>query len=364
MLQSALPPLDDTLGAIEIGGVVGTFLFGIGTLQTFYYYGHFPADSKLLKSAVGLLWILELGHTISTWHTIYSVTVTFYGQSQYIKRPPHSLDMVIVFSALIYFIVQVFFAHRIRKLSGRWEITIICWVLAFLRAGCAFGSLGITLHVKQLSELQEKYKFLAVSTLSLGASVDVIISVSISYLLWTMRTSGVNETRRMVDTLVLWTIESGMATGGTSVIIIILFVLRNDLTWVAFNLILAKLFSNSFLASLNGRRRFRVLESGVVNLDTGHPSFNPSHLIFGPQSKMGTALEISTRRHSVADFGSSKDVERGKHFHQENLPLQLGADSAGVERTGDEDVCVRLGEVVRDDYVAQFAHAVKTPGCT
>ncbi|KAJ7255759.1 hypothetical protein C8J57DRAFT_1655388 [Mycena rebaudengoi] len=313
MSQSAIPPLDDTLGTTEIGGAVCTFLFGIVTLQTFHYYGHFPTDSKLLKSAVALLWILELGHTISTWHVIYSVTVTFYGQPQHIKRPPHSLEMVVAFSALIYFIVQVFFAHRIRQLSGRWTITIICWVLAFLRAGCAFGLLGIMLHTKGIEELQEKFKSLMVPALSLGASVDVIIAVSICYCLWTMRTSGVNETRRIVDTLVLWTIESGMATGGTSVLTIILFVLRSDLTWVAFYLILAKLFSNSFLASLNGRQRFRIPKSGVVNPDTGHQSSNPSRLVFVPQSNMGTTLEISTRRHSVADFSSSKDVERGKH---------------------------------------------------
>ncbi|KAJ7255757.1 hypothetical protein C8J57DRAFT_1345556 [Mycena rebaudengoi] len=313
MSQSGIPPLDDTLGAFEIGGVVCTFLFGIGTLQTFYYYGHFPADSKLLKSAVGLLWILELGHTISTWHAIYSVTVTFYGQSQYIKRPPHSLEMVVVFSAPIYFIVQVFFANRIRKLSGRWAITIICWVLAFLRAVGSAGVIAISLHIKEISELQERYKPLMITLITLGAMGDVLIAASLCYCLRTMRTSEVDETRRMVDTLVLWTIESGVATGGASVITILLFVLRSDLVWIAFYLILAKLFSNSFLASLNGRQRFRVPKSDVVNLGTGHLSSNPSHLVFVPQSNIGTALESSTTRHSFADVDSSKDVERGKH---------------------------------------------------
>ncbi|KAJ7255680.1 hypothetical protein C8J57DRAFT_1517970 [Mycena rebaudengoi] len=64
-----------------------------------------------------------------------------------------------------------------------------------------------------------------------------------------MRTSGVNETRRMVDTLVLWKIESGMVTGGCSVIMMILFFVRNDFAWLSFYLVLSKVFSNSFLAS-------------------------------------------------------------------------------------------------------------------
>ncbi|KAJ6501149.1 hypothetical protein C8R47DRAFT_1008636, partial [Mycena vitilis] len=71
-----LPPLDDTLGAVEIGGVVATFLFGIGTPQTYHCYHLFPKDTRVLKSMVGLLWFLELGHTISTWHTVYTLTVT------------------------------------------------------------------------------------------------------------------------------------------------------------------------------------------------------------------------------------------------------------------------------------------------
>jgi hypothetical protein len=52
MSKTASPPLDDTLGAFEVGGVVCTFLFGIGTLQTFYYYAQFPTDPKRLKLAV------------------------------------------------------------------------------------------------------------------------------------------------------------------------------------------------------------------------------------------------------------------------------------------------------------------------
>ncbi|KAJ7255714.1 hypothetical protein C8J57DRAFT_1655285 [Mycena rebaudengoi] len=310
MSQSAIPPLDDTLGAIEIGGVVCTFLFGIGTLQTFYYYGHFSTDSKLLKSADSRAW---------TYH--FDLAHNLLG------------DCDLLWPIAIHQKATALFVHD----------NFVFYVNIF-HGPC------ITSHMKQISELQERYMSLVVTALSLGASVDVIIAVSISYCLWTMRTSGVNETRRMVDTLVLWTIESGVATGGTSVITTILvsltqihrasesypaltwgqFVLRNDLIWVPFYLILAKCktveirhlkyFPIPSLPPqiidqfrLNGRQRFRVPKSDVVNLDTGHPSSNPSHLVFVPQSNMGISLEISTRRHSFADFGSSKDVEKGKH---------------------------------------------------
>jgi hypothetical protein len=44
--------LNGNLGALEIGIVLGVFLFGIETLQTFNYYKRFPKDSNLLKATV------------------------------------------------------------------------------------------------------------------------------------------------------------------------------------------------------------------------------------------------------------------------------------------------------------------------
>lgn len=52
MVSPHSPALDGTLGALEVGTVAGTFLFGILTLQTFNYYRRFPKDSKTLKTTV------------------------------------------------------------------------------------------------------------------------------------------------------------------------------------------------------------------------------------------------------------------------------------------------------------------------
>ncbi|KAJ7760342.1 hypothetical protein B0H16DRAFT_1532009 [Mycena metata] len=50
------PALDGTLGAMEIGAILGAFLFGIETLQTFNYYRQFREDSKILKATVAVIW--------------------------------------------------------------------------------------------------------------------------------------------------------------------------------------------------------------------------------------------------------------------------------------------------------------------
>lgn len=44
--------LDATLGAIELGGLLSIFMFGLFNLQGFRYYRNYPNDSWVLKSMV------------------------------------------------------------------------------------------------------------------------------------------------------------------------------------------------------------------------------------------------------------------------------------------------------------------------
>ncbi|KAF7349627.1 O-methylsterigmatocystin oxidoreductase [Mycena sanguinolenta] len=346
MSLPAIPPLDDTLGAVEIGGIVTTFLFGIGTLQTHHYFKNYPNDSKYLKWVVALVWLyfnvfnvatltdktFESTQVLGAWaydmrfssrEMVYSLTVTFYCQPQHINHPPHSLQMSILFSGPIYFIVQVFFANRIRNLSGQWTMTIICWALTLTRAVATFGMMGVALHVPQLSDIESRYKWLMATGLSLGVAVDVLVALSLCVCLWRMRSNGVESTRRMIDSLILWTIETGLATGGASVILLVFFFLRDDLTWFPFYLILAKLFSNSMLASLNGRQRLRVTDREILSVSTGS-RFARSAAVFTSETKgaRATDFEMSTVTDIERGLGNSKGFEAGHRASDEQFSVR------------------------------------------
>ncbi|KAJ7730325.1 hypothetical protein B0H16DRAFT_1585313 [Mycena metata] len=223
-----IPPLDTTLGAIEIGGVFATFLFGLATSQTLYFYSTFPTERPALKLAVAVVWFLELGHTIATWHAIYLLTITFYGQTRYIEQPPQSLYATILLSSLIACIIQTFFANRIRVLSGRWVFTLICWVLTFARAAFSISVFVITLKAPQVSEFQLKFRWLIEVAFSIFGANDILITGSLCFYLWKLRSHGVKNTRSMVDTLVVWSIETVMITSGCGVVVLILVLTRND----------------------------------------------------------------------------------------------------------------------------------------
>ncbi|KAJ7512936.1 hypothetical protein B0H11DRAFT_13361 [Mycena galericulata] len=261
----SIPDLNGNLGAIEIGSVLGAFLFGVETLQTFNYYNNFPKDSNLLKSTVALVWLLELGHTISAWHAVYSQTVTFYGQPSHILSPPHSEEMTILFAALIYTVVQFFFANRVRILSGQWYIMVLACLLGSMRLVAHIGIVAMLLHYSRVSIVLQ-WRWLVTTSLSLDLAVDLLITASLCHCLWNLRSCESKRTRTMVDTLILWSLESTILTSAASIMQIILFMTRTDLVWTTFFVIQAKLFSNSMLASLNGRARFRVFDKPVSDL--------------------------------------------------------------------------------------------------
>jgi len=76
--------------------------------------------------------------------------------------------------------------------------------------------------------------------------------------------------------------ETTLLTTASGIMQLILFLTRrHDLSWEMFFLIQAKLFSNSMLASLNGRKRFRSLDgdSHVIAFSSTGASANTSNVI-------------------------------------------------------------------------------------
>ncbi|KAJ7358035.1 hypothetical protein DFH08DRAFT_932339 [Mycena albidolilacea] len=266
-MSPTLPALDDTLGAMEIGIVLGTFLFGLLTLQTFNYFRTYTQDTLMLKTLVGVVWGLELAHSISGWHSVYEITVTFSGQQAYILDPPHSIVLMVLFSGVLTMVVETFFAFRVRNLSGRWLITVICSILNVLALIFSIILVVIFWRGNGFPILREKQNLWIVATAScVVPATNILVAISLCYYLWKIHQDQAEfvKTRTMVVTLIVWTAETTIMTSVMSIMQVILFVARDDLVWGTFFLLHAKLLSNCMLASLNGRQRFHSQTEVII----------------------------------------------------------------------------------------------------
>ncbi|KAF7378187.1 Saposin B-type domain-containing protein [Mycena sanguinolenta] len=253
-----IPPPYGTLGDIQIAMVVATWLFGIVTLQTFNYYRDFANDRTIMRALVGGIWLLELGYTIACWHAMYLVTVSFYGQPEHIFAPPISMVFPIFFNALIAIGVQTFFVYRVWVVSKQWHIPVLCCAMNIVRLGFNMLVFAKLWQNPIFSRLNTELNWPIIVGSAIGPAVDMIVATSLIFTLWHQRRTGVKRTSRIIDDIIIWTVETTLLTTMTGVMQLVLFLARrNDLSWLVFFLIQGKLFSNTLLASLNGRKRFR-----------------------------------------------------------------------------------------------------------
>ncbi|KAJ7215952.1 hypothetical protein GGX14DRAFT_696414 [Mycena pura] len=309
--SQGIPPLDDTLGAIIIGAVVGTFLFGIMTLQMFSYYRRYPDDTLALKMLVGAVWLAELGHSISLWHALYQITITFYGQLPHILDPPNSMPFTLQFASLINLMVQTFFAIRIHALSKRLLIPIISSLLTVTRFAFNIVMLVEFLGSDGFAVMETKLRWVMLCVSVIGPAVDVLTASALIFYLWRMRSETLllQRTRRTIDTLILWSLETTSVTCATGILQLIFFISMDNLVWMTFFLLQPKLFSNSLLAHLNGRTRFRTGD-GVQNLATTVTASATG------AERMDTAMDFRSgaSRHVLAPevYAFSQDKEKSR----------------------------------------------------
>ncbi|KAG5642297.1 hypothetical protein DXG03_003041 [Asterophora parasitica] len=181
--------IEGILGPHEVGVMFAIFLFGLVTIQAFTYFREYPGDHRVVKILVSVVWTLLLVHTSISAYSIYQRTVKDYGRGNLaaLDRYPEGMCGAFSLSALIGSLVQSFFAHRLRKLSGQSLTAIICWFLSAVRLGSVICISVTACQATSVRPYVEQWKWLAIFALSVSAFVDLLIAGSLAWCLWSRR---------------------------------------------------------------------------------------------------------------------------------------------------------------------------------
>ncbi|KAH8986616.1 hypothetical protein EDB92DRAFT_1245442 [Lactarius akahatsu] len=117
----ALIPMHNTLGALFIGTVLSSILYGVTWLQVYSYYsGHCLKDRWPLKCFVAFLMLVDSANLVIIIYTTYQFGVTNFGD--YLSdasKPPEWCQLATTLSAIILDVsVQHFYAYRIYHLGA------------------------------------------------------------------------------------------------------------------------------------------------------------------------------------------------------------------------------------------------------
>lgn len=291
-----------TVGALLIGVLFSICLFGANTLQTWYYYQHYPSDGIHLKLWVAVLWGFEALHAIFECHAIYFYLIQNFTNVEGLDTTIWSATMTLLITGVLILLVHSFFAWRIYILSGRKPIIpLFILLLAVAHAAITWGVVGISFAAGAYSRFPKTIQSTSTSSLAIGVATDLTIACSLGYYLHRGR-SGISRTDQLINKLIFWAVNIGLLTSITDFVVLMVSELMDNLIFLAIYQIISNLYAASMLATLNLRpfSRDHVLDEHGTVLELG--SFHASAPASSKINKSGTLVT----RHTVTT--SSNDI--------------------------------------------------------
>ncbi|KAJ7499295.1 hypothetical protein FB451DRAFT_33503 [Mycena latifolia] len=258
--------LDLTLGPIINGAFFTVFFFGLICMQTINYMKLFPNDIWLIKFTVIFLWILELVYTACICHGAYTMSVTDFGELFTLLYTPWGLNVGVVIGSLI--------DHSVQDIQGHWRIVPfdLSMVLRRISSRCLFdvGRRGhqIGFH----SFVGQKWKWLLTLLFFGDAGLDILNAcVLCFYLKVQSRTTFSRSTVAVLDQLVVYTLQTGLATSFVALGAAVAFrVAPEDYIWTTFFMAMPGSFLSALLANINNRKSLSQPGSAVTSSANNH----------------------------------------------------------------------------------------------
>ncbi|KAI0348337.1 hypothetical protein BDW22DRAFT_1350524 [Trametopsis cervina] len=246
---------DNTLGALFIGAIAAIFLSGIMATQVFMYWRLYPKDHNRFKIMVAIVWALDLAHSAMVCAANWFYLVENFANLDAPNQIAWPVDATIALTAWTTLVVHIFFTQRVYTLSKQnLVLTVPIGVLAVLRVVSALACTASMSRAKTWEKFRDDSAWLFTTGLSVSAALDVLIAGSLIILLHKSRT-GWKSMDHLINTIVVYTIENGLLTSIFAVMSLICWVtMSGNLIFLALHFTIAKLYANSFLATLNARK--------------------------------------------------------------------------------------------------------------
>lgn len=272
-----LPALDNTLGALLIGGFICAVFYGIVCLQTFLLLRRTSRDECIIRYVVWTLWVVNTAHLALTIHPCYWYMVSNYFHPDTIDRITWSISAGVVLTGLNDALVRSSYIYRIWILSQRNRP-----LTAFLTCCVAFA-LALTMLVSgqshrsgTFSAFRRTSQWVLSADMALVFASDVILALLLCFYLARSRNKVCS--RRIgsyLNLLLVYTINTGLLTSMVAMGCLITFVkLEHSFIFVAFYFPMSSLYANSLLASLNmrdfygNRQEFESISLPISRLDS------------------------------------------------------------------------------------------------
>ncbi|KAF9232517.1 hypothetical protein BU15DRAFT_81144 [Melanogaster broomeanus] len=298
----------DLMQAPLIGTFIALVLYGVTTIQTFFYFQTYPDDHGSLKLMVLSLWTLETIHSGLNISFINHYLIDSFGDVDALlsipwlgydsvlpsrgkiasphvvvsNSQPPPVQFIISFIVLYLAHMAMFVAvpfNLIHALSDALPVTASSWTVAILGmltiARFALATIAVALsgiYRDSWGDFRDHAYVFLIVCITIGIINDTLMAAILALHLEEGR-SGSFRTDRLINRLLAYTVATGAFTAMFNCLsLITLLASKNTLIYLAFGHILMKVYANSALLSLNMRRYQRRSLGRPVDIRTA--SFN------------------------------------------------------------------------------------------
>ncbi|EDQ99405.1 uncharacterized protein LACBIDRAFT_335046 [Laccaria bicolor S238N-H82] len=250
-------------------------IVSVSCVQAWYYFTH-QSDRWHLKALVGAVMLTDTIHQGLITHTVYTYTITNWGNVSFLGELVQTLLVEVLFNGLTTVMVQWraptppvlnFLATRIWRLSDRkvWLIVIVL-IRSYLTS-------KHRLRYKTVAELAH-LEGLSLATNALAAAGDVVIAASLCTILHRSRT-GFHRSDTIITKLIVFSVNTGLLTSLCALASLVsILAWPTTYIYIAFFFCIGRLYTNSLLATLNARKKIRELSDGIESTSGNNLSLN------------------------------------------------------------------------------------------
>ncbi|KAF8801660.1 hypothetical protein BYT27DRAFT_7245096 [Phlegmacium glaucopus] len=243
---------DHSHGKLFIGLILNVLLFGINVTQTYLYYIHSKKDRLWIKIWVVIVFVADLIQPLLCSLYLYQTLVVHFGDISRLDTANDVFAVVPTMTGITAAVVQLFFAWRILILTkNRYYVAIV--IVAALSGGvCA---IVIAYEGKVTPEFANFRRFKLVPIIGLCSEMIADIMIT-SIMVWFLHKhkSGFRRSDMMVDRIIRVTMQTGLMALIFEVLDMVFYLINPGGTHLLMNLIMSKLYTSSFLSSLNSRK--------------------------------------------------------------------------------------------------------------
>ncbi|KAH8836164.1 hypothetical protein DL96DRAFT_110423 [Flagelloscypha sp. PMI_526] len=255
---------DLTLGPLLLGLSLNLYLHGVVSYQYMSYATMKFNDPIWLQVLVALLFVLDTSQTYVEVYGVWYFAVENYTNPSVLSDIIWITPFCVVATAVSTLIVQAFLIRRLCLLTRQvW----LCAPLLMAAVAASLCAIATTPRAWIIGDLSKFSVLIPLNTawLCLEAGVDIIVTVTLSRVLWKSKT-GLARTDTVINRCVKAAIQSGLFSSVFAVLHFLAFIFWSEnYLYAIFHWPLGRIYSNSLIYTLVARKDLAKIADGKVD---------------------------------------------------------------------------------------------------